>query len=247
VNFILKQMNESEFYEYHISLCPTIWDNQSEFYSMRSQQRKHMLKIVNAFVKFSEIDQLKYPFLTDVVLTGSSANYNWTKHSDIDLHLKLDYDVFYSNAFADNTRLLVKSKIQLWNLIYDVSIDGFNVELYPQDKNENHYSTGLFSVKYNKWIKRPTYDPPSVNDSAVASKLKTYKEKIEKVLDDNTTDEIVVKKLQKQIIKLRKAGLQKGGEFSTENLVFKKLRYLGLLDDLNKYLVSIENKQLTLD
>ena len=51
--------------------------------------------------------------LDDVTFTGSLANYNWTKFSDIDLHLLLDFTKIDENF--DLVREFFSAKTSNWN------------------------------------------------------------------------------------------------------------------------------------
>ena len=66
------------------SLHPDVWTNEK----LKPAIRKVLLKNAAVFMKELEItkDQIE-----DITLTGSMANFNWTKSSDLDLHLLLDY------------------------------------------------------------------------------------------------------------------------------------------------------------
>ena len=48
------------------------------------------------------------------------------------------------------------------------------------------------------------------------------------------------------IYRLRKAGLEGGGEYSIENLAFKLLRSRGKIDKLRKRIDQLQSKQLSL-
>jgi hypothetical protein len=48
------------------------------------------------------------------------------------------------------------------------------------------------------------------------------------------------------IYRLRKAGLEAGGEYSIENLAFKLLRSRGQIDKLRKRIDHLQSKQLSL-
>ena len=51
--------------------------------------RQGLLKIVDDFYESIEIDDI---IIEDVIFTGSLAGYNWSKYSDIDIHIIVDYD-----------------------------------------------------------------------------------------------------------------------------------------------------------
>ena len=46
---------------------------------------------------------------------------------------------------------------------------------------------------------------------------------------------------------MRKAGLERAGEWSTENLVFKILRNLGMIDQLAEKIRELEDQELSLE
>ena len=70
-------------YETHGELNPKLWVDDK----LRNDLRKGFLKIAHHFYEFLEID---VP-IQDIILIGSNANYNWTKYSDIDLHVIVNY------------------------------------------------------------------------------------------------------------------------------------------------------------
>jgi hypothetical protein len=49
-----------------------------------------------------------------------------------------------------------------------------------------------------------------------------------------------------ELKRLRKAGLESGGEQSVENLAFKLLRARGQIDKLRKYITKLESSELSL-
>ena len=51
----------------------------------------------------------------------------------------------------------------LWNKNHDIFIKGFEVEVYVQDSNEPHYSTGVYSVKYDRWDTKPSKVDPKID------------------------------------------------------------------------------------
>ena len=60
-------------------------------------------------------------------MTGSLANYNWSKFSDIDLHIIVNYE-----DIDDNSELVkdyVTAKRIVWNDTHDIKIYGFEVEV----------------------------------------------------------------------------------------------------------------------
>ncbi len=84
--------------------------------------------------------------ITDIQFTGSMANYNYSSYSDIDLHILIQYPEDCDNSLKE----LAQSKKMLWNKEHDIQIYNHQVELYPQDVNEPHTASGLYSVLKNE-------------------------------------------------------------------------------------------------
>ena len=67
------------------TLNPEIWNDKE----LNPKVRKQLLKIANDFIK--NLDLPKPIVIKDIIFTGSLANYNWSKFSDIDLHIITDF------------------------------------------------------------------------------------------------------------------------------------------------------------
>lgn len=203
---------------YHDQICPNIWENNA----IKPEIRQQLLNVAYTF-----IDQLKIPegMVKDIVVTGSIANYNWSKYSDIDLHIivgDLD-DELYNEYF--------RAKQTAWNLMHDVTTKGFDVEMYVQDENEPHHSSGVYSILNNKWTVEPSYNQPEIDRDAIKRKVNGIVDIIDS-LSGSCDDHDKLVKLKDKIKKMRQAGLDASGEFSTENLVYKVLRNNGYIDRL---------------
>ena len=70
-------------------------------------------------------------------------------------------------------------------------------------------------------------------------------EDIVKDLDDEDAIELV-KSYKKKLKKFRTCGLEKGGEYSYENIVFKYLRRSGHIGKLHNLQTKIEDESLSL-
>ena len=220
-------------YKKQKELNPKLWTD-GEF---NNKLRLQLLKIARAFYKFLSIEA----DIKDVTLTGSNANYNWTKHSDIDLHLIINYKDINDNSVL--VRELMQSKKSLWNNTYPIKFKGMNIELYAQDSNEPHASTGVYSLFNNDWVHKPNSDIVSVEDDAIDRKAKPYEYEIDNLdpYADNLLDKI--QNLKARLKQLRQTGLESVGEYSIENLAFKSLRnsgHLGKLSELEKDLTLIQ-------
>ena len=203
--------------------------------------RERLLEIVDDF-----IDGIEFKMdVEDIILTGSLANYNWSKYSDFDLHLLVDF------AAIDGDKELVKRFFQdlkaVWNIRHNIFLKGFEVEIYVQDTNEEHISTGVYSVQNNEWDLKPEremtakfpIDQPNIEKKA--DDIVFQIDRAENLLkDDKLTDALdAIDRLKQKVRNLRKTGLSKAdGVYSVENLAFKTLRRSGELERLS----TLKNK-----
>jgi len=173
--------------------------------------------------------------MQDITFTGSLANYNWSRYSDIDLHIRVDFSQIDENF--DLVREFFRAKTSNWNKSHQIKIFGFEVELYVEDISETHISTAIYSLKNDQWIAEPDYINPKINFEDVKIKANSIMDQIERVHDlhEEQQYEEASKygiKLKEKIRNFRRSGLMSGGQYSTENLVFKVLRRNGYLGDL---------------
>lgn len=209
------------------TLCPLLWDSNGE---LKPEIRKILLKNAKAFIDFSDVENLKF---NDVVLTGSLANYNYTEDSDIDVHIILDFNQISSNK--DFVGAFLKLKKQLWSEKLPIQVKGHEVEMYFQDANEPHHSSGTYSLIKNKWLRKPINKIINIDMGDVQLKASDIMNHIDELEDDMNEKNFVKKvdRLKDKIKKYRQHGLDEEGEFSVENLVFKILRNTGYLKKLN--------------
>jgi hypothetical protein len=217
---------------FHSNLNPFIWQNNK----MKPIIRYKLLKIALEFAKYIGIKNLG---LTDIIMTGSNASYNYTNYSDIDLHLVV-------NIPENNEAIkeLFDAKKGLWNEQHDIKIKGFDVELYVQDASEPHISSGMYSILNDTWIKEPKPVRPDIDDVSVEKKYYQYHDAIQAAVKDNDFNKL--EKIKSDIKKMRQSGLDKAGEFSAENLAFKLLRNLGDMEILMNTLAKLKDQQLGL-
>lgn len=208
--------------KYHNDLNPVAWDDKK----MRPEVRDRLLQIAELFINALRIPNFE---ARDIVLTGSMCNYNYTQYSDFDLHIIADYTAI--DASFDIAEQLYNAKKEVWNDRHDITIGGYDVEMYVEDINSPPHSQGIFSVQQNKWIKTPVYDPPEIDSGAVFAKARMLTSEIDRVVDSaDSADDF--DRLKDKIKKMRQNGLEKGGEFSVDNLAFKVLRNTGAMSRL---------------
>jgi len=185
-------------------------------------------------------------------MSGSLANYNWSDYSDIDLHVVADFSQFneIEKPLYEELFYLKKS---IYNKKHDITIYGYEVELYVEDESQINEVKNIakFSILDNEWIETPTQDDVSFSNETVKSKAKQWMNIIDRLID-NIKDEdfeeakILIDKYNDKLRKYRTCGLQSGGEYSDENLVFKVLRRNGYLEKLRGLKDKLTDNALTL-
>lgn len=218
------------------TLAPKIWDG----YDLNPKVRLKLLDIADDFWDFTNITWVKRD---GIHLTGSICNFNWSKYSDIDLHLVVDFSKIDDRS--DFVQEYFNAKKTQWNNEHgNLKIYGYQVELYVEDINAETTSSGLYDLEENKWIKKPnSHEFESIKLDKY--EIKTKSAKLMTAIDDlndefNTTDDDAklrdigkrAKKLLSKIKNMRKYGLERGGESDSLNIVYKVLRRQGYLDDL---------------
>ena len=204
---------------------------------LKPEVKEKLKEIAEAFIDYLEVNK---DAIKDVVITSSSVSYNYTKYSDIDLHLKVDYDLIHEDCpIVEGYLWACKST---FNKDHDITIYGIPVEVYAESIEEDTVHNGLYSLWQDKWIDKPNKIPPTDNDSAVLSKYNELKEAADRIQDSEVASELIDK-----IYQMRKAGLQEAGEFSTENLAFKKLRDEGIIERLREMKKQKIDKELSLE
>jgi hypothetical protein len=212
-------------------LNPKLWRGGE----LDPEVKQHLLKIAEHFETFVGID---LP-VKDLTITGSNANYTWTAHSDLDLHL------IVPGTPTEEQRELYTAKKALWSEQHDIMIRGMEVECYVQGEAEPHHSTGVYSLTNDQWVIEPKKVKPQVDDNAVDAKEQDLTALIVMALENSQLDQLT--RVKDKITKMRKSGLERAGEWSTENLVFKSLRNQGLIDRLATRIRELEDQQLSLE
>ena len=212
-------------------LNPKLWHNGK----LDLEVSTKLQDIAEAFEKFIGID---LP-VVDYTITGSNANYTWTEHSDLDLHL------IVKGTVTDAERELYNAKKALWAEQHTITVRGLPVECYVQGEQEEHHSTGVFSIAKDQWLVEPKKIKPEVDDSAVERKKDSMVHDMETALLSQDLERL--RRVKERITEMRKAGLDRAGEWSVENLVFKILRNLGLIDKISEKIRELEDKELSLE
>lgn len=211
-------------------------------FKMRDDIRKKLIEVSNDFIDTFGVEF----FIHDVVLTGSLANYNWSQFSDVDLHILIDYEEL--DYPKDLVKEFFDAKKNVWNNNHNVKIKGFDVEVYVQDVNEEHVSSGVYSILHDKWVIEPKKEKPNIDDRKIMEKGEEYAKKIDDLLKIGKKKDVLpqIESLRKKLKEFRQSGLESGGEYSYENLTFKLLRRNGYIEKLLKLKTDIIDKKLSI-
>ena len=235
-------MNLREFDEFKITdaihfsdeLNPAIFAGDK----MKEDVRIQLLNIAEDFIDHLGIQDLS---IDDITISGSSAAFSYTKHSDIDLHILVDFNQFKDD---DVYRELFDAKKVVYNDKHDITIGGFPVELYVQDTNKPVISLGEYSVADDRWLKLPRKRRANFDQEATRLKFEKLYKLGEFALKSRNSEKI--ENVLKTIKRYRQAGLDLHGEFGPENLAYKALRTKGIVAKLYDELQELHNSRLSL-
>jgi predicted nucleotidyltransferase len=227
----LREFAEKSLVTVNKNLNPKLWSDNE----IKPEVKEKLMAVAEKFVEFIGVDIQ----VEDITVTGSNANYTWTEHSDLDLH------IIVPGTPTDAERELYTAKKALWGETRDIKIKGLPVECYVQGSKEKHHSTGVYSLVNDEWITEPKKVKPKVDDQAIKAKQQSLHWVIAHALDSDNLDRL--NEIKKKITQMRKSGLERAGEWSTENLVFKQLRNQGLIDRLSDRIRELEDQQLSLE
>ena len=226
---------------YRDTLCPKLWNINEDGAKLDNIVRKGLYQIAKDFVNNLKTENNIDIKIHDIVIIGSITNYNWTDYSDIDLHVVTDYKDL--DMTADDAQTLFDAIKVGWNNKHNITMKGHDVEIYVQDTAHVPTSASSYSVLKNDWIQEPVKESPTFNKELIKKKYKEYKKKITTLLSKH--DETALKSLLDKLYKYRQSGLDKGGELSEENIVFKIIRAYGYLDKIKDNIAKNYDKKMS--
>ncbi len=223
-------------------LNPQLWNDDE---TLKPAVRAALLKITAEFIRYCKIEDQKFK---DILLTGSNANYNYTPNSDIDLHILMDFNEVDSNPEIIGEYF--KAKKELWSVEHNITIDEHEVECFIQNSNEPNASAGVYSIKNNKWVKKPMKKFITIDEPNVQMKVADIVNKIDSLIENFKKGQDVslsAQSVKNKIKKMRQSGLYKEGEYSPENIAFKILRNSGYLEKLSNLKNDSFDKKLSVN
>jgi hypothetical protein len=95
----------------------------------------------------------------------------------------------------------------------------------------------------DEWVSKPKKLKPEIDKGVLETKIKSWTEKIDTSIEEDKNLETIKTKLKDY----RKSGLEKDGELSYENLVFKFLRRSGHIEKLFDTANKETDKELSIE
>lgn len=225
----------SDAVKFHDQLNPKLFKKDK----LDPKVRKQLLLIAQDFMEELGISGLN---VKDITLSGSNAAYTYTKHSDCDLHILIDMAKLPQDEVY---RELFNAKKTLYNDSHDIKVHGVPVELYVQDTAEPVKSLGEYSILNDEWINFPKKRKASLDITNTKLKFSKLLDVVKLALKSGDIEKI--NNLLQLLKRYRQAGLDKGGEFSPENLAFKSLRSQGLIKKLYDIRGKLHSKELSIE
>ena len=220
---------------YNDILNPNVWDDLK----LKPEIKEKLLQIGKDFYADTETDAP----LKDILFVGSLANFNWSDTSDFDVHVVIDFkDVDENVELVEKLVNALKSK---WNDEHDIHLKGHNVEVYIQDITKENRSSGVYSLMQDKWLTEPQKENVLIDKEKIQQKYNDYVRKIESGIKTQNIEKL--KTIVKDVYDMRQSGLDKSGELSTENLVFKILRSRNYIEKLKTEINKLYDKAQSLN
>lgn len=225
----------SDAVTFHDKLNPKLWNG----IKLRPEVREQLIKIAQDFLQELGVHDLD---VKDITISGSNAAFSYTKHSDLDLHILVDM----GNLPTDEVyKELFNAKKTIYNDSHDITIHTIPVELYIQDSRQPVVSLGEYSVMNDEWVKIPTKRRSDFDQTVTKSKYEKLLDVMGLALKSRKYSK--VKHILDTLRRYRQAGLDKGGEFSPENLAYKMLRSQGYITKLYDLRDKLHSENLSVE
>ena len=217
----------------------------NEFDELKPNIRDALLDVAYQFIEdIKEDTEIDIP-ISDIILVGSNASYNYTEYSDIDIHIVTDLSKI-SRCDPELAGKLMNSERYIFNQNYDIEIQDIEAEVYVEDINSNTISNGIYSILDNEWIKYPKIEDTSIDyDIEEFPEYLNIVDDINDLLSENNITSEEIDATIDDIYLMRKYSLAKEGEYGTGNLIFKQIRNIGLLDKLKDKLYELRSDELS--
>lgn len=224
INEELKDIDYS-LIKFNDILNPNLFDKDK----LKPKVRKVLIRIFNYFMTSVESNVV----IDSVILTGSMVNYNYNKFSDIDIHITINKNDYNNEEEYKIIYQLLTTKSKLWNHEHDnLKFFDHNVEIYIQESDEKHRSSGIYDLISDKWLIKPEKQIKDIDKEYLKKKLNSVLDKIENIL--KTDDLNKLENFIDTLKKYRTKGLEKEGEYSYENIIYKYIKHYGYMNKLSE-------------
>lgn len=222
---------------YNEKLNPLIWNDNN---TLKDGVKESINRIIKQFV--DDLDNIPIE-IVDVRIVGSNASYNYTKFSDIDIHIVVNTDVLPFDS--KSLKLIYDMARSRFNKNYNITIKTLPVEISIEDLGSIVTSNGVYSVMRDEWLKFPKkINAPDIDMTNTNAYKKLVKRINEILKNPNSKD---IKDMINHLYIIRKNSIMIDGEFGRGNLLFKEIRNSGLLQKLKDELYNILSKELTFE
>lgn len=134
----------NEDIEKHDELNPKLFNEDG---MLKDEVREKVEEIVTDFTGTLAEDGIKIA-IDDVILIGSNVSYNYTKDSDLDIHIIANTKD--TNCPDNLYPKLYSAYRSLYNKSHDIEFYGVPVEIYVETEDSARKSNGEYSVRNNK-------------------------------------------------------------------------------------------------
>lgn len=170
--------NITEKIEKHKKLNQKLFDGD--------QLKSEVVDKINEIVKVF-LDDLKEDGITitiqDVILVGSNVSYNYTKDSDLDIHILAN--VKDLNCPDNLYPLLYSAYRSIFNKKMDITFYEIPVEIYVETEDSALQSNGIYSVLRNTWIKHPEITSiPEIDYDKIKELEQPFIDRFNEILND---------------------------------------------------------------
>ena len=217
-------------YQFHDKLSDRVWENDK----IKEDVKDKLIDIAHLWMKEADLPE---DIIEDIVLTGSHAGFNYTPYSDIDIHIIVDKSKLGCENLIDD---FLFDKKKIFGEKHKITINDRDVEVYAQDMNEKlPKNEAVYSLLHDKWIIEPSKEKKELSDTKLIKKARYYRRLLKRLIEEGNIKKII--DFKNKLKKMRQSGLNREGEFSVENIVYKDLRNRNLLeklDDRLNYLID---------
>jgi hypothetical protein len=229
--------------------------------TIRPRIRKILLHLINELTTEFPFDTTTR-YIEEKNMVGSMAGYQWSEQSDIDIHIVIDDETMALRHDIDSAELLQILRDSAKKMNKRFYISGYPVEFYVQAKNEPFYSNGIFDLEANGWTRFPSEVRQSKENIKIAkelarqykvyilNKIKEIKNGIKKHTKKQGNYKFVKRATEfldtelQNIKKKRNKAIHTEGDLGFDNLYFKFLQKMKVLEKIKKIKELLNSMQI---